>query len=147
MLCDWSGTWFRLIDTGGVDEVAGGPCGPKIAAQARAAVDEADLVLFVVDAKAVTPGDEEIAAILRAARRPVLVLANKIDDPRRDLEALEFHRLGLGDPWPLSALHGHGTGDLLDEIVTRPGVTSRSSATRRSASRSSAGRTSASRRS
>ena len=67
----------------------------------------------------ITPGDEELAAILRAAGTPVIVVANKIDDPRRDLEALEFHRLGLGDPWPLSALHGHGTGDLLDEIVGR----------------------------
>ena len=67
----------------------------------------------------VTPGDEELAEILRASRRPVLVLANKLDDPRRDLEALEFHRLGLGDPIPISALHGHGSGDLLDEIVAR----------------------------
>jgi GTPase len=120
LLCEWSGTWFRLIDTGGVDEVAGGPYGQKIADQARAAVEEADLVLFVVDVKSgVTPGDEELAAILRAAHRPVLVLANKIDDPRRDLEAVEFQRLGLGDPWPVSALHGHGTGDLLDEVVSR----------------------------
>jgi predicted GTPase len=78
----------------------------------------------------------------------VIVLANKIDDPRRDLEAVEFHRLGLGDPVPLSALHGHGTGDLLDEIVARcPAGTRASSGTRRSASRSSAARTSASRRS
>ena len=77
-------------------------------------------MLFVVDAQAgITPGDEEIAAILRASTKPVIVLANKIDDPRRDLDALEFHRLGLGDPVPLSALHGHGTGDLLDEIVAR----------------------------
>ena len=66
-----------------------------------------------------TPGDEELAEILRVSRRPVLVLANKLDDPRRDLEALEFHRLGLGDPIPVSALHGHGSGDLLDEIVSR----------------------------
>ena len=77
-------------------------------------------MLLVVDAKAgVTPGDEELAEILRRSRRPVLVLANKLDDPRRDPEALEFHRLGLGDPIPVSALHGHGSGDLLDEIVSR----------------------------
>jgi GTPase len=120
LLCEWNGTWFRLIDTGGIDAEDAGPFGPQVAAQARAAVDEADLVLMVVDARAgVTPGDEELAAILRAADTPVLVLANKIDDPRRDLEAVEFHRLGLGDPLPLSALHGHGTGDLLDEIVAR----------------------------
>jgi GTP-binding protein len=120
LLCDWSGTHFRLIDTGGVDRADTGPFGPQVAAQAREAVAEADLVLMVVDAKAgVTPGDEELAEILRSSRRPVLVLANKLDDPRRDLEALEFHRLGLGDPIPISAIHGHGTGDLLDEIVGR----------------------------
>jgi GTP-binding protein len=120
LLCDWSGTHFRLIDTGGVDRTDTGPFGPQIAAQAREAIAEADLVLMVVDAQAgVTPGDEELAEILRSSRRPVLVLANKLDDPRRDLEALEFHRLGLGDPIPISAIHGHGTGDLLDEIVGR----------------------------
>ena len=120
LLCDWAGTHFRLIDTGGVDRADTGPYGPQVAAQAREAVEEADLVLFVVDAKAgVTPGDEELAEILRSSRRPVLVLANKLDDPRRDLEALEFHRLGLGDPIPISALHGHGSGDLLDEVVRR----------------------------
>jgi GTP-binding protein len=120
LLCEWSGTTFRLIDTGGVDRADTGPFGKAIAAQAREAVEEADLVLLVVDATAgVTPGDEELAEILRTSRRPVLVLANKLDDPRRDLEALEFHRLGLGDPIPISALHGHGSGDLLDEIVAR----------------------------
>ena len=103
-------------------------------------------MLFVVDARGDHAGDDELAAILRTAGKPVIVLANKIDDPRRDLEAVEFHRLGLGDPVALSALHGHGTGDLLDEIVARlPGRDERSSATRRSASRSWAGRTSASR--
>ncbi len=124
MLCEWSGTWFRLIDTGGVDEVEGGVFGSKIAEQAKAAIDEADLVLFVVDARAgITPGDEELAVILRAAKRPVIVLANKIDDPRRDPDSAVFHSLGLGEPWPLSGLHGHGTGDLLDEIVSRlPGT-------------------------
>ncbi len=120
LLCEWSGTWFRLVDTGGVDEADSGPYGPKIADQAKAAVEDADLVLFVVDTRTgITPGDEELATILRSANTPVIVVANKIDDPRRDLEAVEFHRLGLGDPWPLSALHGHGTGDLLDEIVGR----------------------------
>jgi GTP-binding protein len=120
LLCEWSGTTFRLIDTGGVDRADRGPFGPQIATQAREAVEEADLVLLVVDAVAgLTPGDEELAEILRTSRRPVLVLANKLDDPRRDLEALEFHRLGLGDPIPISALHGHGAGDLLDEIVER----------------------------
>jgi GTP-binding protein len=120
LLADWNGVTFRLVDTGGVDEADTGPFGRHIAEQAKAAIAEADLVLFVVDARAgITPGDEELATILRASGKPVIVLANKIDDPRRDLDAVEFHRLGLGDPVPLSALHGHGTGDLLDDVVSR----------------------------
>ena len=118
LVADWNGVHFLLIDTGGVDDAATDVFSPEIARQARAAIEEADLVLFVVDARhGITPGDEELAVTLRASKKPVLVLANKIDDPRKDLEAIEFHKLGLGDPWPLSALHGHGTGDLLDEIV------------------------------
>ena len=118
LLCEWAGKRFVLIDTGGVDVVDPSPITRSIAAQAREAVEEADAVVFITDARAgVTPGDEEIAGILRAARKPVLLVANKIDDPARDTEALEFHRLGLGDPLAVSALHGHGTGDLLDRIV------------------------------
>ena len=96
----------------------------SIAEQARAAIAEADLVLFVVDARAgVTPGDEEIAQILRNAKSQVILVANKVDDPRREHWMAEFHRLGLGDPFPLSALHGTGTGDLLDEVLDRlPGA-------------------------
>jgi GTP-binding protein len=118
LLCEWSGHRFLLIDTGGVDIADVSPITRSIAEQARAAVEEADLVLFLVDARAgVTPGDEEIAEILRHAGKPVIVVANKIDDPSRDTLALEFHRLGLGDPFPLSAMHGYGTGDLLDLVV------------------------------
>ena len=118
LVCEWAGKRFVLIDTGGVDVADPSPITRSIAAQAREAVEEADLVVFITDARAgVTPGDEEIAQILRAARKPVLLVANKIDDPAQDALALEFHRLGLGDPIPLSALHGHGTGDLLDSIV------------------------------
>ena len=77
-------------------------------------------MLLVIDARAgVMPGDEELAEILRNSHKPVLVLANKIDDPSQEALALEAHRLGLGDPIPLSGMHGHGTGDLLDEIVAR----------------------------
>ena len=118
LVCEWNGKRFLLIDTGGVDIVDPTPITRSIVDQARAAIAEADLVLFVTDARAgITPGDEELATILRAAHKPVLLIANKIDDPARDTDALEFHRLGLGDPVPLSALHGHGTGDLLDVIV------------------------------
>jgi GTP-binding protein len=120
LVCEWNGKQFVLVDTGGLDVVDRSPVTRQVAEQARIAIGEADLVLFVVDTRAgVTPGDEELAAILRNAHKPVLVLANKIDDPDRDAEAWEFHRLGLGDPVPLSALHGHGTGDLLDTIVAR----------------------------
>ncbi len=120
LLCEWAATQFLLIDTGGVDVADPSPITRSIADQARAAVAEADLVLFVVDAQVgVTPGDEEVAQILRESRKPIFLLANKIDDPAREAAALEFHRLGLGDPIPLSALHGHGTGDLLDAVVDR----------------------------
>ena len=119
IVADWNGRRFRLIDTGGVDIADQTPITRSIAEQAQTAIAEADLVLFVVDARAgVMPGDEELAAILRRARKPVLLLANKIDDPRQDALALEFHRLGLGDPIPISAQHGHGTGDLLDAVIT-----------------------------
>jgi len=118
LVCEWAGKRFILVDTGGVDVVDPSPLTQQVAEQARRAVEEADLVLFLVDAKAgVTPGDEEVAEILRRSRKPVIVVANKVDDPRRDAEALEFHALGLGDPAPISALHGHGTGDLLDQVV------------------------------
>jgi GTPase len=124
VVCEWAGKRFILVDTGGVDLADSSPLTKQVAEQARRAVEEADLVVFVVDAKAgVTPGDEEVADILRRSGKPVIVVANKIDDPRRDDEALEFHRLGLGDPAPISALHGHGTGDLLDLVVEGlPGV-------------------------
>ena len=120
LVCEWSGQRFVLVDTGGVDIADETPITRQVVEQAKVAIAEADLVLFVVDAKAgVTPGDEELAAILRRSRKPVLLLANKLDEPGRDAEAAEFHRLGIGDPIPVSALHGLGTGDLLDEIVAR----------------------------
>jgi GTP-binding protein len=127
LVCEWRGRRFLLVDTGGVDLADTSPITRQVAEQARAAIEEADLVLFVVDAQAgVTPGDEEIADILRRSRRPVLVIANKIDDPSRSDQMHEFHRLGLGEPVAISALHGHGTGDLLDAILERlPGRTTR----------------------
>jgi GTPase len=120
LVCEWRGKRFLLVDTGGVDIADPSPVTRQIAEQARAAIDQADLVLFVVDAQAgITPGDEEIAEILRRSHRPVLVVANKVDTPGRDDDALEFHALGLGDPVAVSAVHGHGTGDLLDEVLDR----------------------------
>jgi GTP-binding protein len=124
LVCEWGGKRFLLIDTGGVDVADPSPITRSVAVQAREAIAEADLVLFVVDARAgITPGDEEVADILRRARKPVLLLANKIDDPAQENLALDLHRLGLGDPIPISALHGYGTGDLLDTIVAElPGA-------------------------
>jgi len=118
LVCEWRNKEFLLVDTGGVDIAGDDAITRSIAGQAREAVADADLVLFVVDAQiGITPGDEEVAQILRESRKPVLVIGNKIDDPRQEALALELHRLGLGDPIPISSLHGHGTGDLLDEIV------------------------------
>ncbi len=118
VVCEWAGKRFVVVDTGGVDIADSSPLTQQVAEQARRAVEEADLALFLVDAKlGVTPGDEEVADILRRSRKQVLVAANKVDDPRRDSEALEFHALGLGEPIPISSLHGYGTGDLLDRIV------------------------------
>src|SRR6266511_2042740 len=124
LVCEWARKRFLLIDTDGVDVADPSPITRSVAVHAREAIDEADLVLFVVDARAgVTPGDEEIADILRRARKPVLLLANRIDDPSQESLALDLHRLGLGDPIPISALHGYGTGDLLDTIVAElPGA-------------------------
>ena len=124
LICEWGTKRFLLIDTGGVDIADSSPMTQSIGAQARQAIDEADLILFVVDARAgITPGDEEVADILRRARKPVLLIANKIDDPAQESLAYDLHRLGLGDPIPISSLHGHGSGDLLDQIVAQlPGV-------------------------
>jgi len=124
LVAEWNGRRFLIIDTGGVDVADRSPITRSVAAQAQEAIAEADLVLFVVDARAgITPGDEEVADILRRARKPVLLIANKIDDPAQEALALDLHRLGLGEPIPLSSLHGHGSGDLLDLIVERlPGT-------------------------
>src|SRR6478672_8799196 len=120
LVCEWNGKRFAIVDTGGVDVTDRDPVARGIVEQATAAIDEADLVLFVVDARSgITPGDEELAEILRKSKRQVIVLANKIDEPAADALAHEFHRLGLGEPVPLSAMHGHGTGDLLDDIVDK----------------------------
>ena len=127
IVCDWSGRRFSLIDMFVVMIRRPPKTTRQIAAQARTAIDEADLVLFVVDAQAgVTPGDEEVAELLRRSDRPVLLIANKLDDPTRTDQIHEFHRLGLGEPLPISGLHGHGTGDLLDTILERlPGASKR----------------------
>ncbi len=118
VICEWGRDAFLLVDTGGVDAGDDSPMQAQVAAQARQAVDDADLVLLMIDARAgLAAGDEEIAQILRQSGKPVMVVANKVDDTAHEQGALELHALGLGDPIPVSALHGRGTGDMLDAIV------------------------------
>jgi GTPase len=118
LVTDWNGRRFALIDTGGVDLDDADPLAVSIRDQARTALADAQVALFVVDARAgVRPGDEEIADLLRRDKLPVVVAANKIDAPQDLPLAHEFHRLGLGEPLPVSATQGLGTGDLLDRLV------------------------------
>lgn len=114
---DWLGRHFRLVDTGGW--LAGGSeLDRKVSAQSRQAVQDADVVLFVVDAKVgVTDEDAQVASLLRSTTAPVLVVANKVDDTSHEAQVWELLSLGLGDPYPVSALHGRGTGDLLDAVI------------------------------
>jgi GTP-binding protein len=115
---DWNGRHVTLIDTGGVDLDDEDPLAVSIQDQARAALADAQVALLVVDARAgLRPGDEEIADILRRGELPVVVAANKIDAPGDLPLAHDFHGLGLGEPLPVSAAQGLGTGDLLDRLV------------------------------
>ncbi|MDQ3570729.1 MAG: ribosome biogenesis GTPase Der [Actinomycetota bacterium] len=114
---EWAGHEFKVVDTGGW-LATGDPLDRQVSAQAERAVREADVVLLVVDAVvALTEEDERVARLLRKSDQAVVVAANKVDADTREVEAWSFARLGLGDPWPVSALHGRGTGDLLDEVV------------------------------
>ncbi|MCW2922767.1 MAG: ribosome-associated GTPase EngA [Thermoleophilia bacterium] len=116
--CEWNGDQFLLIDTGGVDEGDRSHMAREITGQVRSAIDEADLVLLVVDAReGVSAADHEIAELLRRNRTRVRVVANKVDNPRHENDAAEFFELGLDMPIPVSAHHGNNTGDLLDIVV------------------------------
>src|SRR6266568_7576905 len=116
----WRGRAFTLVDTGGWEPATEGSRGlaARVAAQARVAVDAADAVLFVVDAVVgVTDADATVAAVLRRTRKPVVVAANKVDDAAGEPGAHSLWSLGLGEPLAVSALHGRGSGDLLDAIL------------------------------
>jgi GTPase len=116
--CDWIGRSFQIIDTGGIDEGDPAPMARQVAQQAHKAIEEADLILFVVDATiGVAPADAEVAESLRRARCPIFVVANKCDRDAAEIEAQVLWGLGLGDVIPVSALHGIGIGELLDAIV------------------------------
>lgn len=117
---DWNGRDFTLIDTGGIESVKSKDVfAPRIREQALMACEEADVIVFVVDGTTgVTDEDEEVARIVRRVDKPVFLVVNKKDDPSREQDGLwDFYALGVGEPRPLSAGHGHGTGDLLDDIV------------------------------
>jgi GTPase len=115
---EWNGVAFRLVDTGGVDLEAEDSLSRAVQGQAREAIADADAAVLVVDARAgLRQGDAEVADILRRADIPVAVVANKIDEPADDYLTAEFHGFGLGDPFPVSAAQGHGTGDLLDRLA------------------------------
>jgi len=114
---EWTGHLFTLLDTGGYEIDAKG-IGAQIAAQAEMAVSMADVVVLVVDAQVgATDDDENVIRICRKAKKPVILAANKVDDLRTESNAAELWNLGLGQPYAISALHGRGSGDMLDAIV------------------------------
>lgn len=116
---DWNGVHFTLIDTGGIEMGNEDAFQKSIRDQAIMATEEADAIVFLVDGKTgSSPDDLEVARILKRSGKPVMLAVNKMDAPGKEDGIWEFYSLGLGDPWPISSVHGHGTGDLLDEIVS-----------------------------
>ncbi len=127
---DWNGREFTLIDTGGLELGPGIPVGQvglngqsgdlmnHVMAQVQLAIEEADVIIFMVDARSgITAADEEVADMLHRVQKPVILAANKADNAARRMDAVEFYALGLGDPNEISSVQGTGTGDLLDLIV------------------------------
>lgn len=131
---EWAGAIFTLVDTGGIELVRGADRDVsrsseplsissadfrrEIREQAQVAIDEADVIIFLVDVKeGVTGGDQDVADVLRRSKKPVVLAANKADNLTRSMAAVEFYQLGLGDPYDVSALHGLGVGDLLDAVI------------------------------
>lgn len=115
---DWNGVHFTLIDTGGIEMGNDDAFQESIRNQAIVATQEADVVVFLVDGRTgAAPDDLEVARILKRSGKPVVLAVNKMDAPGKEDGLWEFYSLGLGDPWPVSCIHGHGTGDLLDEVV------------------------------
>jgi GTP-binding protein len=115
---EWNGRRFVIVDTGGLEIEPGDEIELRVQEQARLAIAEADVIVFVVDAAAgITPADEEGAELLRRATAPVLVAVNKADNEKRELEGAEFYALGWDETYQISAAHGRGTADLLDAIV------------------------------
>jgi GTP-binding protein len=117
-VAEWNGRRFLVVDTGGLEVRPGDEIEARVQDQARLAIGEADVIVLVVDAMAgLTPADQQAVEVLRSARAPIIVAANKADNERLELEAAEFHQLGWAETYAVSALHGRGSGDLLDAIV------------------------------
>ncbi len=117
---EWGGRTFSIIDTGGLEREGESEMATGIRAQIMAAIEEAGLLLFLVDARdGLTATDYEVADLLRRTNKPVILAANKAENAQRRLETADFYSLGLGEPVPISAYHGQGTGDVLDLIVER----------------------------
>lgn len=115
---EWNGRRFVIVDTGGLETDPDDPIEARVQEQARLAIGEADVILFVVDAAAgLTPADDEAATLMRRASSPIIVAVNKADNEKRELEGAEFHAFGWDETYAISAAHGRGTGDLLDAIV------------------------------
>jgi len=120
LLADWTGRQFRVVDTGGwlASTGTGENLPRQVSRQAERAIAEADLILFVVDVTVgVVEEDAQVASLLQRSGKPVILVVNKVDDDTRETDVWEFSRLGLGDPVPVSAIHGRGSGDLLDAVV------------------------------
>lgn len=117
---EWNGKQFSLIDTGGYVKGSDDIFEAEIRKQVNLAIDEADIILFVVDVTTgITPTDSEVASLLRKNKKPVILVVNKVDNAMRSADAVEFYALGLGDYFTLSAINGSGTGELLDELVEK----------------------------
>ncbi len=116
--CEWCGNEFSVVDTGGWTTNSDDVFESEIRKQVSIAIEESDLVLFLVEAATgVTDYDAEIADLLRRSRKPVLLVVNKVDSGEKLYDSYQFYSLGLGEVWSISAANGSGTGDLLDEVV------------------------------
>lgn len=114
---EWLGKNFNLIDTGGI-EMSDQPLTTQIREQAEIAIDEADVIILVVDVQnGITDADEKVAQLLYRSNKPVILAVNKVDNPERRSDIYDFYSLGLGEPYPVSSVHGVGLGDLLDAVI------------------------------
>lgn len=117
---EWSGREFTLIDTGGIEPFSNDTILSQMRTQAELAIDMADVILFLVNIKeGMTAADNDVAAMLRKCNKPVLLVCNKVDSPGKPpMDMYEFYNLGIGDPRPVSSIHGLGVGDLLDDVIS-----------------------------